>query len=175
MADGAAASILAHQRDLLNKLKAGGEIPKFTGGSTAYKTWTEGFNRLTGDLTDAQKIQLLRAKVHGTAGRMLDEEVSGNDYNSAVNDGTKIALLKRALDGTYDTPEIHEGFKDALKNCVQGSKEHIEDYLHRWEEAYSRTALDYDEGQKVYEFKRGLNKDLANRVDASLRRFNSVI
>jgi len=90
MADGAAVSILAHQRDLLNKLKAGGEIPKFTGGSTANKTWTEGLNRRTGDLTDAQKIQLLRAKVHGTAGRMLD------DYNSAVNDGTKIALLKRA-------------------------------------------------------------------------------
>ena len=85
-----------------------------------------------------------------------------------------MAILQQALDGTYDTPEIREGFKDSLKNCVQGPKEHIEDYLYRWEEAYSRTALDYDEGQKIYEFKRGLNREIAAKVDASLRRFNSV-
>ena len=47
---------------------------------------------------------------------------------------------------------------------MQGSKEHVEDYLHRWKEAYARTALDYDESQKIYEVKRGLNKELSSKV-----------
>ena len=111
---------------------------------------------------------MLRAKVHGTGGRLLDQVLDADAYENAADDATRIAILQQALDGTYDTPEIREGFKDSLKNCVQGSKEHIEHYLHRWEEAYPRTALDYDEGQKICEFKRGLNRELAAKVDASL-------
>jgi len=159
----------------LNKLKAGSEISKFTGVSSADKSWTEGFHRLPGDLNDQQRIRSLRAQVHGTAGRVLDQVLDGDAYENAADDATRIAILQQALDGTYDTPELREGFKDSLKNCVQGPKEHIEDYLHRWEEAHSRTALDYDEGQKIYKFKKGLNRELATKVDASLRRFNSVI
>ena len=59
MAEGAAAAVLAHRRDFLNKLKAGSEISKFTGVSSADKSWTEGFHRLPGDLNDQQRIQLL--------------------------------------------------------------------------------------------------------------------
>ena len=101
MGDGAAAAaVLAHQRDLLNKLKAGNDIPKFTGGSSAYKSWTEGFHRLSGDLNDQQRIQLLRAKVHGTAGRLLDKVLDGDAYENAADDAARIAILQQPLHGT---------------------------------------------------------------------------
>ena len=61
-------------------------------------------------------------RVLGTGGRTLDGVLSGNAYNSAQDDVSRIALVRGALDGTYDTPEIREGFKDALKNCVQDPK-----------------------------------------------------
>ena len=85
-----------------------------------YKTWSEGFLTLAGDLNDDQKNQLLGVMVHGTAGRVLDQRLTGNDYNAAA----RTALIRRTLDGTYDTPEI-------LRNCVQGPKERFEGYLHR--------------------------------------------
>jgi hypothetical protein len=101
MTDGAAAAaVLAHQRDLLNKLKAGSEIPKFTGGPSAYKSWTEGFHRLAGNLSDQQRIQLLRAKVHGSAGRLLDQVLDEDAYEIAADDAARIAIIQQALDGT---------------------------------------------------------------------------
>ena len=149
----------------MSKLKSGREIHKFTRGSTAYKSWTDGFNRLGTDLTNSQRIQLLRVKVQGTAERTLDGVVAVNAYNADQDDATRISLIRGALDGTYDTPEIREGLKDSLKNCVHGPKELIEDCLHRWEEAYSRTTLDYDEGPKIYEFKRGVDKQFSAKVE----------
>ena len=37
--------------------------------------WTEGFNRLGGDLIHAQRIEILRAKVQATSEGMLNEVV----------------------------------------------------------------------------------------------------
>ena len=59
----------------MNKLKAGSEISKFTGVSASCKSWTEGFNRLGGDLIHAQRIEILRAKVQATSEGMLNEVV----------------------------------------------------------------------------------------------------
>jgi hypothetical protein len=61
---------------------------------------TEGFDRLERDLTDAQRIQLLRAKVQRLAGRILDGVVAGNAYSAAQDDATRIALLTGAWNGT---------------------------------------------------------------------------
>ena len=62
-----------------------------------------------------------------------------------------------------------------MNNCVQGPEEQMEDYLDRREKTHARSALDYDKRQKAYEYIRGLNKDLAAKVGASLRHFNSLI
>jgi len=84
----------------LNKLKAGSEIPKFTGESSVHKSWTEGFHRLAGNLNDQQRIQLLRGKVHGTAERLLDQILDEDAYENAADNAARIAIIQQALDGT---------------------------------------------------------------------------
>jgi hypothetical protein len=71
-----------------------------TGRSTAYKSWTERLNRLGGDFSDAQRIQLLRAKVQGTSGRMLNGAVAGNAYNAAQEDEAGIVQNVLTINAT---------------------------------------------------------------------------
>jgi len=149
--------VLAHQRDLLNKLKTGSEIPMFTGGHVRTRPGVKDFQQLPGDLTDDQKIQLLRAKVHGSADRVLDQLLTGNNYNAAA----RMPLIRKTLVELIILLKFEKDSRTLRETVCKDQRNISKIIFIHGKKLTLVQRLTTTKERRVHELKRGLNCDLA--------------